>query len=153
VRVDFVIDADERYHFSVYRKMWVGSRTISVDFVTHLQKDGTLVVEQFMTNKAPEPVDFKCFLYAKGYRRQRAQVYRLGATPDQTTYRYRNGATLLGKELTLEAEEIGGERVLKCRFVAKDTPQAAFPKKPKANAVPAKGETFRDVLAMPGDGL
>lgn len=122
VRVDFVVDADETYHFSVYRKMWVGSGDITIDFKTHLDKDGTLVVEQFMTNTAEQPVDFKCFLYAKGYRRQRAQVYRLGATPDRTVYRYRNGAKLLDKALTLEAEEISGERVLKCRFVVQDEP-------------------------------
>jgi hypothetical protein len=131
--------------------MWVGSRTINIEFITHLEKDGTLVVEQIMTNTAAQPVDFKCFLYAKGYRRQRAQVYRLGATPEQTNYRFRNGASLLGKELTLEAEEIGGERVLKCRFVATDIPNPGSPKKPAAIISPAKSEAFRDVLAMPGD--
>jgi hypothetical protein len=122
IRVDFEVDADEPYQFSVYRTMWVGSGSIAIDFTTHLDKDGMLVVEQVMTNSAQLPVDFKCFLYAKGYRRQRAQVYRLGATPDRTTYRYHNGAALVGKELTLEAEEIGGERVLKCRFMVTDEP-------------------------------
>lgn len=150
VRVDFVIDADEKYHFSVYRKMWVGSGTISVDFQTHLDKDGTLIVEQIMTNTGPQPVDFKCFLYAKGYRRQRAQVYRLGATPDRTTYRYRNGASLVGKELTLEAEEIGGERVLKCRFMVTDKPPAALPK-PDATADPPGRKTFQDALSQSQD--
>lgn len=149
VRVDFVIDADQQYHFSVYRKMWVGSKTISVEFETHLEKDGTLVVEQFMTNTAKQPVDFKCFLYAKGYRRQRAQVYRLGSSPDHKTYRYRNGASLIGKELTLEAEEIGGERVLKCRFKATDSPPAALDKKPKAKTAPAGRKMFQDALSDP----
>ncbi|MGD9635334.1 MAG: hypothetical protein AB7G28_01035 [Pirellulales bacterium] len=150
VRVDFVVDADEKYYFSVYRKMWVGSGTISVDFQTHLEKDGSLVVEQIMKNTAPQPVDFKCFLYAKGYRRQRAQVYRLGATPDRTTYRFRNGATLVGKELTLEAEEIGGERVLKCRFMVADKPPEA-PQKPDAKAEPPGRKTFQDALSEPQD--
>ncbi len=71
IRVDVVVDADEQYQFSVYRTMYVGSGNISIDFQTHLDKDGTLVVEQVMTNSAKQPVDFKCFLYAKGYRRQR----------------------------------------------------------------------------------
>lgn len=153
VRVDFVVDADEKYFFSVYRKMWVGSRTISVDFRTHLEEDGTLVVEQVMKNTAPQLVDFKCFLYAKGYRRQRAQVYRLGATPDRTTYRYRNGASLVGKELTLEAEEIGGERVLKCRFVASDTPPESPALTPSAKSEPAGPRTFQDALVKPPDGV
>jgi len=151
VRVDFVVDADEKYHFSVYRKMWVGSGTISIDFQTHLEKDGTLVVEQIMTNSAPQLVDFKCFLYAKGYRRQRAQVYRLGSTPDRKMYRYRHGASLVGKELTLEAEEIGGERVLKCRFVVTDKPPAPALKKPSATAEPAGRKTFEDALSRSHD--
>ena len=117
MRVDFVVDADEQYHFSVYRTMWVGTGDVTIDIKTHLDKDGTLVVEQFMTNNSERPVDFKCNLFAKGYRRQRAQVYRLGPTPDRKVYRYPNGAELVGKELTLEAEEIGGERVLKYRFL------------------------------------
>lgn len=122
VRIDVVVDADDQYHFSIYRTMYVGSGDIAIDFKTHLDKDGMLIVEQSMTNTAKEPVDFKCFLYAKGYRRQRSQVYRLGSTPDRTTYRYRNGNELLGKELTFEAEEINGERVLKHRFRVVDQP-------------------------------
>lgn len=120
VRVDFVVDAeaDEPYRFSVYRTMWVGTGDISIQLQTHLDGDGSLVVEQFMTNQAERLVDFKCYLFAKGHRRQRAQVYRLGSTPDRTVYRYPNGAELVGKELLLEAEEIGGERVLKYRFIA-----------------------------------
>jgi hypothetical protein len=149
VRVDFVIDADQKYHFSVYRKLSVGSKTISVEFATHLEKDGTLVVEQTMTNTAEQPVDFKCFLYAKGYRRQRAQVYRLSATPDHKTFRYRNGASLVGKELTLEAEEIGGERVLKCRFKVTDDPPAPHNQKPKAKSQPAGRKMFQDALSEP----
>jgi hypothetical protein len=118
MRVDFVVDADEQYHFSVYRTMWVGTGDVTIDIKTHVDKDGTLVVEQFMTNNSERLVDFKCNLFAKGYRRQRTQVYRLGSTPDRKVYRYPGGAALVGKELTLEAEEIGGERVLKYRFLA-----------------------------------
>jgi hypothetical protein len=101
-----------------------------------------------MTNTAKEPVDFKCFLYAKGYRRQRSQVYRLGATPDRTTYRYRNGNELVGKELTFEAEEINGERVLKHRFLVVDEPLSAEnpppPPKPAATSPQAGREPARD---------
>jgi hypothetical protein len=144
IRVDFVVDADEQYQFSVYRKMWVGSGNITIDFKTQLDKDGTLAVEQVMTNSGKQPVDFKCFLYAKGYRRQRAQVYRLGATPDRTVYRYRNGATLIGKELTMEAEEIGGERVLKCRFRVTDQPPVEEATAPDGKPKSADQQTLQD---------
>jgi hypothetical protein len=151
IRVDVVVDADEQYHFSVYRTMFVGSGKVTINFRSHLDKDGNLVVEQIMTNSDKQPVDFKCFLYAKGYRRQRAQVYRLGATPDRTVYRYRNGAMLLGKELTLEAEEIGGERVLKCRFLVTDDPEVDDAAKPDAQPVPGSRETFQALPAKTPD--
>ena len=112
MRVDFDVEADEPYQFSVYRRCGSAPAISRSTSRSHLDKDGMLIVEQFMTNSAEHPVDFKCYLYAKGYRRQRTQVYRLGATPDRKVYRYPNGAELVGKELMLEAEEIGGERVL-----------------------------------------
>jgi hypothetical protein len=144
VRVDVTVDADEQYHFSIYRTMYVGSGNISINFKTHIDRDGMLLVEQIMTNSAKQPVDFKCFLYAKGYRRQRAQVYRLGATPDRTVYRYHSGKALLGKELTLEAEEIGGERVLKCRFKVTDDPNAEETTTPDTKQRPNERQTFQD---------
>jgi hypothetical protein len=122
VRVDFTVEADESYQFSVYRTMWVGTSDMTIDIKTHLDKEGTLVVQQIMTNKSDRLVDFKCSLRAKGHRPQKAQVYRLGPTPDRKVYRFPNGAALIGQQLLLEAEEIGGQRVFKFLFVVKDEP-------------------------------
>jgi hypothetical protein len=124
MRIDFDVSADEQYKFSVYSAVWVGAGDVTIDVKTHLDKDGTLVVQQIMANKSDRLVDFKCNLFAKGFRPQRAQVYRLGATPDRKLYRYPKGADLLGKTLLLEAEEIGGLRVFKFSFVAMDTKEA-----------------------------
>jgi hypothetical protein len=136
MRVDFVVDAEEQYHFSVYRTMWVGTGDVTIDIKTYLDKDGMLIVEQMMTNNSKRLVDFKCNLFAKGHRRKRSQVYRLGPTIDRKVYRYPDGAELVGRELTLEAEEIGGERVLKYRFVAtKDKPPEEKPE-PDKNSPP-----------------
>jgi hypothetical protein len=121
MRIDFDINADEQYKFSVYKSMSVGTGDVTIEIKTYVDKDGTLVVKQMMTNKSDHLVDFKCYLYANGFRRQRAQVYRLGTTPDRKVYRYPGGADLLGKTLLLEAEEIGGLRVLKFSFVATDS--------------------------------
>ena len=71
---------------------------------------------------------------------QRAQVYRLGRTPDRKVYRYPDGAALVGKTLLLEAEEIGGLRVFKYSFVAADTKEADDP---KANQTPKRDEASR----------
>jgi hypothetical protein len=121
MRIDFDVSADEQYKFSVYSAVWVGAGDVTIDVKTHLDKEGTLVVKQIMTNKSDRLVDFKCNLFAKGFRPQRAQVYRLGPTPDRKVYRYPNGADLLGKTLLLEAEEIGGLRVFKYSFEATDS--------------------------------
>ncbi|HVT26935.1 MAG TPA: hypothetical protein VHE81_02845, partial [Lacipirellulaceae bacterium] len=118
VRIDFTVEADEKIEFSVYREMEVGTEDLTLDVKSHLDKEGTLVVEQTMTNKAPHLADFKCSLWAYGHRPQRMQVYRLGKTPDRKVYRISNGRELLGKELWLDLEELNGPRILKYRIVA-----------------------------------
>jgi hypothetical protein len=78
-------------------------------------------------------------------------VYRLGPTADRTTFRYRNGAALVGKELTLEAEEIGGERVLKCRFKVTDKPPGRAVDDAKEKSETPGRKTFQDSLSKPTD--
>lgn len=116
VRIDFIVDADRQYRFSVYRDLKVGDDQLELDTYTRLEEDGTLVVEQRMVNYNPEQADFKCQLYAPGRRRQRAQVTRLGESPDIKIYRYPNGKDLIGAEFWLRAQENDGARVLNHRF-------------------------------------
>ncbi len=118
VRVDFTVEADEKIEFSVYREMEVGTEDLTLDVKSHLDKEGTLVVEQTMTNHAPHLADFKCSLWAYGHRPQRMQVYRLGKNADRKVYRISKGSELVGKELWLDLEELNGPRILKYRFVA-----------------------------------
>jgi hypothetical protein len=118
VRIDFTIEADEKLEFSVYRALEIGTEDLSLDVKSHLDKEGTLIVEQTMTNSAAHPADFKCSLWVQGRRPQRMQVYRLGKNADRKVYRISNGAELVGKELWLELEELNGQRTLKYRFTA-----------------------------------
>jgi hypothetical protein len=118
VRVDFKVEADETYQFSVYHQMEVGTEDLTLDVRSRLDKDGTLIVEQLMTNRAKRLADFKCYLRARGYRPQRMQVYRLGPNLDRKVYRFPDGRALIGREMLLELEEINGARVLRYRFVA-----------------------------------
>ena len=117
IRADFVVDADQQYRFSAYLELNVGDGEIELETTTRLDEDGTLAVEQRMVNHSSSLVDFKCLLYAPGRRRQRTQVFRLGANPDVKIYRLPNGAQLLGGELWLRIEEVDGARVLNHRFV------------------------------------
>jgi hypothetical protein len=120
IRVDFTIEAEERLQFSTYGEMEVGTADLTLDVKSHVDKDGTLIVEQVMTNRTDHLADFKCHLRSKGYRPQRMQVYRLGHEPDRKVYRFPDGQDLVGKEMLLEIEEVNGQRVLKYRFVASD---------------------------------
>ncbi len=118
VRVDFTVEADERIEFSVYCNLEIGTEDLKLDVKSHLDKDGTLVVEQLMKNNAANLADFRCSLLAKGHRPQRMQVYRLGKNVDRKVYHFSNGRELVGKELLLELEELNGLRTLKYCFVA-----------------------------------
>jgi len=117
LRADFDFAADRQYRFSIFRQLVVGQGDIELELHSRLEDDGSLIVEQRMINHAEEPVDFRCLLYAPGRRRQRMQVYRLSNSQDIKTYVYPNGRDLLGSELWLRAEELGGTRVLNHRFV------------------------------------
>lgn len=122
VRIEFTIEADEPYQFSVYRGMEVGTEDLTLTVKSHLDKNGTLIVEQFATNHAEHLADFRCYLYAKKHRPQQTQVYRLGEQPDRKVYRFPNGRDLVDKEMLLELEERNGSRLIKYRFVATETP-------------------------------
>jgi len=117
IRVDFTADADAAYQFSIDRELIVGDGQVDIETTTRLEEDGALIVEQRMVNHSPHLVDFKCLLHAPGRRRQRMQVFRLGDSPDSKTYRYPDGAQLIGAELWLRAEEVNGVRVLNHRFI------------------------------------
>jgi hypothetical protein len=116
VRIDFELSADRVHRFSVYRNTDVGLGDIEVELSTHLDEDGTLIVEQRMVNRGDGFVDFRCFLTHPKRRRQRKHVFRLGRGQDVQQYRFPNGGELVGEELRLRAVELGGSRVLNYRF-------------------------------------
>lgn len=122
VRIDFKLEADHAYQFSVYGELEVGTQDLTLDVNTFLDKDGALIVEQLMTNNSDQLADFRCFLRTKGHRRQRMQVYRLGKELDRKVYRFGDGENLLGQEMLLELEELNGPRELRYRFTVRDMP-------------------------------
>jgi hypothetical protein len=147
VRVDFIIEADEKLEFSIYRDLEIGTEDLSLDVKSHLDKEGTLIVEQTMTNSAAHPADFKCSLRVQGHLPQRMQVYRLGKNPDRKVYRVADGGDLVGKELWLELEELNGPRTLKYRFVA--GAQAADSRDAIASPSAGNTETSKPKVSTP----
>jgi hypothetical protein len=119
IRVDFEVDADRTYHFSVYRHIDVGAGDIYVEVVTQLNGRGELEVEQHLVNETQTPVSFRCHLFAPNRRRQKIQIIGQGQGRNVNTYRLPDGRQLVGKTLWVRAEQIDGPRILNYRFVAK----------------------------------
>ena len=113
VRLDFELTAERSYKFSVYRTLQLGLEDVRIELSTKLREDGALLVEQQLVNLSSKPVSFQCLLFPPGRRREIRQIIGAGEGPSTTTYVLPRGAELIGKKLTLRAEEIGGPRVLK----------------------------------------
>ncbi|TWT78496.1 hypothetical protein Pla123a_12880 [Posidoniimonas polymericola] len=126
IRIDFEVNADRLYKFSVWRELSVGAGDIDIQAVAFLDEEGRLIVQQQMRNLDGPHADFKCLLYAPLRRRKRTQVFQLGAEPDIKTYSYSAGDELIGKNLTLRVEEIDGNRVLIYRFPAEQESDVVF---------------------------
>ncbi|MHC4179054.1 MAG: hypothetical protein ACYSWU_16190, partial [Planctomycetota bacterium] len=118
IRIDFELEAERSYRFSVYRQMEVGLGDVSIEVLTRLNALGELEVEQRMVNRGDSPVSFRCQLIAPGRRRQKTQVIGLAPGRDHKLYRLADGKQLIGQTLWLRVNEIGGPRTLNYRFQA-----------------------------------
>lgn len=112
VRIDFTVMADDEIRFSIYRTLTVGLDEITVELDTHLEQTGELIVKAHVTNHTTRPVMFRATVFAPERRRQQ-QVLAVPA-PERVTalYRFPDGKALLGQDLRLRLEELGGSRVL-----------------------------------------
>ncbi len=118
IRADFDMFAGQKYRFTVWRTVTVGLEDVRLEVSTRLTRDGQLEVQQRVINDSDDPISLRCQLYAPERRRMSVQVVGLGRGEDVRVYRLAEGKELLGKTLWLQAEEVGGSRVLNYRFVA-----------------------------------
>lgn len=125
IRIDFNLN-DGAYKFSVWRTLKVGLGDLDIQASTRIDEKGRLVVQQRMVNLEGPPVDFKCMLSAQKRRRKKAQVFQLGSEQDIKSYIYTNGEELLGTDLTLEIQEVDGDRVLIYLFKAERESETQF---------------------------
>ena len=116
LRVEFDIGADRHHQFTVYRDLKVGTDQLKLEASGRLNEQGDLEVTQRITNDTAEPISFKCSLDAPGRRRMMSQVIELRNDSDTKIYRLRDGKELVGHELWLRADEIGGQRTLNYHF-------------------------------------
>ena len=112
VRIDFRIIADEEYRFSVHRTLIVGLDDIAVDLDSHVDEAGDLIVKAHVTNRTGQLVSFRSVLFAPLRRREQQQLLQIGPELTTLTYRLPRGQELVGQDLRLRLEELGGSRVL-----------------------------------------
>ena len=119
LRFAFDINAGRRYQFTVDRPIELGEGDVFMKIFSHVNESGELEVEQRLVNRTSDEVSFRCHLGVPERRRMRTQVLRLASGEDVQTYRVPDGAELVGKRLSIRAEEIGGKRrILNYVFVA-----------------------------------
>ncbi|VAX37605.1 hypothetical protein MNBD_PLANCTO02-2077 [hydrothermal vent metagenome] len=118
VSIDFNIQADRRYRFRVYRHIEIGLGDVLVKVTEKILPDGSLEVEQIITNNTSpvETLNFRCSLFVPGHQRKKQFVTKLKKGKDKKSYRIPNAQMLKGKELWLRAEEMDGRRVLNYRW-------------------------------------
>jgi len=117
VRVDFDINVDRRYQFSVYRSIEVGMGDVVFEVGARLNEKDELEISQVLVNYTARPVRFKCNLFIPGQRRRQTLVQQLGLGRDRQMYRIPDGRQVMDKDIWIQATEIGGPRILNYRVV------------------------------------
>jgi hypothetical protein len=120
VRIDFDIQADRPYKFSVFKDIVVGLSDMHVELKTRLNRNNELVVEQRFVNQSAQPANFRCELYIPQRQLLKTQINNLVLGEDVQTYRLEDGKELLGQTLWLRAKQIDGPGVLNYRFLAEE---------------------------------
>lgn len=119
MHVNFEINADKFYKFSVLRHIEMGLGDVRIEVATRLNSENKLEVEQRFVNATDQMVNFRCELFAPDRRRLMDQILDQGHGQNVFVYRLENGKDLLGKTLWLRATEIDGPRMLNYRFPVK----------------------------------
>ena len=122
VVISFAITSDRRRTFDVHRSLEVGLGDVIVDVYTKPLPDGQLLIEQYVSNRT-QPLDvmnFRCTLSVSGHKSQTEYVTNVGEEKDRKEYKLPNAQSLLGHELWLNLEQIGGRRNLNKRLIIGD---------------------------------
>jgi hypothetical protein len=116
--VDFEINADRPYKFSMFLPYRLGMGDVELVVTTRRTPDGKLEIEQRITNNTepPEVLEFDCRLVIPGKVRQRHLVTRLGKGEDKRIYLIPGADSLKGETLWLRAEQVNGRRVLNYKW-------------------------------------
>jgi len=106
------------YTFRVYRDYEIGLGDVVLSIADARLENGDLEIKQFIDNntKPEERLTFECNLYVPNRRRMQRMVTKLSHGRDVQRYILPDADSLIGQELHLRAQQIGGQRVLNLRW-------------------------------------
>jgi len=118
VQINITLNADRPYRFELVRPYRVESSELELEVVTRWLPGDRLEIEQLLTNQTSpvREMSFNCYIMVPGRRRQKQVVTQLGDGVDRRFYFLTDANELIGREVWLRAEEIGGRRVLNYRW-------------------------------------
>lgn len=118
--LDFDIAADQVYRFTLPRPYRLGGDEMDTTTRTRLLADGSLEVEARIQNLTPLTLTLECSLRARGRNVDQAVVSTLAAR-EATIRRFviPAGRELLGTQLELDIDQVGGRRQITVRFPAR----------------------------------
>lgn len=118
IDIEFKIDGDRLYNFTLRRNYVIGLGDINIFVETSKTPEGVLEVRQKIENNTEEALSFRVSLYIPGQKRNKRRVPDLsGGESSIITYRVPNADALIGKQLRIRAEQEGGSRVLNKTWV------------------------------------
>jgi hypothetical protein len=116
-RQQFILDfATSNGTIRVYRDYEVGLGDVVLSVTDAMLPNGDLQIKQTIDNRTDERLSFQCDLYIPGYKRMQRMIARLTHNRDTVVYVVPGAAALKGTELQLRAKQIGGQRILNCRW-------------------------------------
>ena len=120
VKVEFDIQGEEEFRFSIDRTLEVGAGSLGMTVTSRTDENGYLIVEQRLVNRGAAPIVFRCHLSAPSRRRLRRTITVAAQGEIVATYRLPRASELAGRRLSLRAEEIGGTHMLNQEFTASE---------------------------------
>lgn len=118
VDIEFKIDGDRLYSFTLRRDYVIGLGDINIFVETSRTPEGLLEVRQRIENNTEETLTFRMSLFVPGQKRTKRRVPDLTAGESSIiTYRVPNADALVGEKLRIRAEQEGGSRVLNKTWV------------------------------------
>ncbi|MCE9528993.1 MAG: hypothetical protein K8R36_23345, partial [Planctomycetales bacterium] len=118
LRLDFNLTSDRTYQFSVHRTLQLGLADVAIEMTSRLREDGFLEITQQLTNFTGKSLSFQCVLFTPGRRRETRQFVAPSSGQSPLLFLLEDGESLIGRKITLRAEERGGGRVLNYSLTA-----------------------------------